>query len=157
MDDTHVREFEYKATVRTRIIRNVKLLDYVYYAKPGTRIWKKIRWIKIVLFAIGALEGLIWPFVFLFLDPSTDVKLIVEVTALVMSVVFLILTGIIFANIDVVALRLRTLVFFVDLTSTVLVVAILLVYGQGFSLFGVSYLIGSLGLTYLAEGMELGG
>ena len=94
---------------------------------------------------------------FLFLDPSTDVKLIVEVTALVMSVVFLILTGRIFANIDVVALRLRTLVFFVDLTSTVLVVAILLVYGQGFSPFGVSYLIGSLGLTYLAEGMEVEG
>lgn len=136
------------------MIRNIKVLDYFFYAVPGSPRWKSIRRVKLLTFPVCAMISLVWAFVYLFLDVSAEARVNVDigVVAYVLTTATLYLF---FANIDTLFLRFSSLIAFVDVISLIIVVTLLGLYGQGHVVYGITYSIVLFAAAYSFESMEV--
>ena len=156
LNDKRVRGFVFEAPAESVTIRNIKLLDFFFYAPPGSPTWKRIRLIKIVTGFLVLLLTAAWPFVFLTLDPSQPGAFAIELTVAILSVFQ---AGVVlsFSNYDVLRLRVTSAVFLLDLFSVVVLVGLVTLFGEGFVLFGGIYFAASLIMAYIAEPTEVDG
>ena len=130
------------------------MFDYLFYAEPGSDSWKQLRRIKSFFDVATILTVAVWPFVFVALDPTATGAELTQwfaVATIAASILFFILAS----NVEVVYIRLKAPVALVDTLSALAVVVILLIYGEGFSLFGAVYCIGLFVNSYATEANEV--
>lgn len=133
---------------------NIKILDYFYYAIPGSKPWKAIRTAKSVIIPMIAILGLCWSFVFLFLDTlDRNIDVVESVFIVYLSLFALPMAA--FANVDTLALRFQSAIAIVDAFSLLVVAILLGIFGQGHVLYGISYFTLMYGAAYSFEALEI--
>ena len=152
-DVSQIYEYGAPETEHKRI-RNLKGLDYLYYAVPGSAVWKTFRNLRSYIGTLSILTISLWPLCFVFLSVGAMGSSIVEICAvssLFIAYAFFILS----ANIQIVLLRLKTAIAVFDGISTIVVVLIVSIYGQGFVLYGAVYSFGLFVNAYTGEAVDV--
>lgn len=132
----------------------MKILDYVYHAPPGSVAWKQARTAKVLINVVAGIIGIIWPFLFLFLDATDEVVFYLEMGVVAYTVVFAV--GLqMFTNIDAFMLKLNSAVVLFDALSLLVVIVLLALYGEGFVIYGATYFVIMYVAAYTFEATEL--
>lgn len=154
--EIQVYTFEEEQSKSERI-KNLKFLDFFYHAPPKTAEWRRIRSLGALLSTLFApVVPIAAALTVLLVDLKSELKEPVEV-ALTVAVLILSVLVVVFANVDVVVMRLATWLFVLDLISLFVVVLLLILFGEGFHTFGVAYFVGTLTTSYAGAAREVDG
>ena len=136
------------------LVKNIKGLDYCFYAEPGSKPWKVLRTVKLLFYLLGSVVPIVGTWTFLFLEVgSSDAKLTELGLSICLGMTMFFSCA--FINIDAFVLRLMSVVALFDAISLVTVVVLLALYGEGFSLFGAVYFVGTFLAAYTFEAVEV--
>lgn len=147
---------EFKSEAESKTIRNVFAISYLYYVRPGSKPWKRFRNIRLATWAIFIPTLVALAFAFLFIDVQTFAQGEVEWIGIGIGILgLLILIG--FANVDALLVNMTTLLALFDFLCTVVVIVLLLIFGQGFVAFGSIYAVNMYLFSYTAPTFGVAG
>lgn len=153
-DDEYTQLYEFESEGRVHTIRNIKFSDYIFYTVPGSSAWKKLRRLPYAVIALMGVAGPTFTLTALLVELNTAEQFIFEVTSAVVG--FVVGLGDFgTTNVDIFLLRVRKPLFVFDFVTVVATIILLLVFGEGFALFGASYVLTVFVHTYCFEGHEL--
>lgn len=150
-----VQTFHLRTPAVDEVVRNVKVLDHIIYLTPGSAAWKRSRVMKLVVMMVFMVPiPPVLSAVALVLENDTTTRSTFSVVAGILGL-WLGVAVLLFANVDIVKMRIKNHLFIVDLVSLVVVVVLLALYGQEYVFFGIGGFSALTAGAYCTEGVEV--
>ena len=148
------QKFELQSPPATFEVRNFQFLDFFIYFEPGSDVWKCFRIVKLsvlvcLMVPIPPVVGILG-----FFARDSDSRNSLSIVAGVLGI-WLGISSVLFSNVDLVMLRLKSVLAVVDVASLLVVSGMLIAFGNEFFLFGVGAFFALATGAYSIEGVEL--
>ena len=121
---------------------------------PGPMVVRKQRWLPYAVFVTICLCALTFTLTALFLERNSTGADIFELVSVATGLVVAV-AGVAVTNVDIFLNRVFTALFTFDFITAVVTIALLLVFGEGFALFGAFFILTMFVEAYCFEGQEI--